>query len=202
MKTLAQLVSFLFHPIFVPSYAILFLVWCNPYEFGQFGSYDNMFIIRTSVLYSVLYPLFIVVLMRLLEFIDNYQLADRKNRILVFIPTSFCFWWTFIVFLKSDYLEVLGDVMLGATISISIALVVTALFSKISLHTIGMGGLFAIVLFSVNIAVKDVSMILFATIFIAGLVGTCRMWLDAHNLQEVYNGYLVGFLSMFFAFLV
>jgi len=81
-------------------------------------------------------------------------------------------------------------------------LVVTSVFSKISLHTIGMGGLFAIALFSVNIAVKDVSLILFLTIFIAGLVGTARMYLDAHNLKEVYNGYLVGFLSMFFAFLI
>jgi len=139
-------------------------------------------------------------LMRLLDFIDNYQLHDRKNRILVFIPTSFFFWWTFMVFLKSDYPEVLSDVMLGATISVCIALLITSVFSKISLHTIGMGGLFAIVLFSVNIAVKDISLVLFATIFFAGLVGTSRMYLKAHNLQEVYNGYLVGFLSMFFAF--
>ncbi|MEZ4886393.1 MAG: hypothetical protein R3E32_16780 [Chitinophagales bacterium] len=202
MKVFAQFISLVFHPIFVPTYAILFLVWCNPYEFGQMDSYDAFFIIRTAVLYSILYPLFVVVLMRLLDFIDSYEMRDRKNRILVFIPTSFFLWWTFIVFLKSDYNEILSDVMLGATISISIALVVTSIFSKISLHAIGMGGLFAIVLFSVNIAAKDVSMFLFASIFVAGLVGTCRMWLDAHDLREVYNGYLVGFLSMLFAFIV
>ncbi len=202
MKILSKLISFIFHPIFVPTYAILFLVWSNPYEFGQFGSYDSFFILQTAILYSILYPLFVVVLLRLLDFIDNYEMRDRKNRILVFIPTSFFFWWTFIVYLKSDYSEVLSDVMLGATISISIALVITSVFSKISLHTIGMGGLFAIALFSVNIAVKDVTVFLFAAIFIAGLVGTCRMYLKAHNLQEVYNGYLVGFLSMFFAFLI
>ena len=193
MRFFAQFISFIFHPIFIPTYAIFFLVWSNPYEFGQLGSYDSLSIMQIVISYSVLYPLFIVVLMRLLDFIDNYELRDRKNRILVFIPTSFCFWWTFIVFLKSDHLEVLSDVMLGATISICIALVITSVFSKISLHTIGMGGLFAIVLFSVNIAAKDVSFFLFATIFIAGLVGTCRMWLNAHNLQEVYNGYLLGF---------
>lgn len=202
MKILSKLISFLFHPIFVPTYAILFLVWSNPYEFGQLGSYDSFFILQTAILYSVLYPLFVVVLLRLLDFIDNYEMRDRKNRILVFIPTSFFFWWTFIVYLKSDYPEVLSDVMLGATISISIALVVTSVFSKISLHAIGMGGLLAIALFSVNIAVKDVSLFLFATIFFAGLVGTARLYLNAHNLKEIYNGYLVGFLSMFFTFLI
>ncbi len=199
MNFIAQLVSLVFHPLFVPTYSMLFLLWGNPYQFGRLDSYEGLFVLQTVISYSILYPLFVVVLMRLLDFIDNYQLRDRKNRILVFIPTSFFFWWTFIVFLKSDYPEILSDIMLGATISICIALLVTAVFSKISLHTIGMGGLFAIVLFSVNIAVKDVSLFLFATIFVAGLVGTCRMYLKAHNLQEVYNGYLVGFLSMFFA---
>jgi len=47
----------------------------------------------------------------------------------------------------------------------------------------------------------EVSMywVLMLTVLLAGLVGTCRLILQAHEPTDLYGGYLVGFVSQFIA---
>lgn len=59
----------------------------------------------------------------------------------------------------------------------------------------GMGGLFAVVLYATNIATFDISYFIMGALFLGGLVGTARLQLGEHKPREVYSGYLLGFLS-------
>ena len=82
MRSIAQLLSVVFHPIFVPTYATLLLVWCNPFLFGYILDADSLTILLTVVLYSIVYPLITITLMRMLNFIDSY---DPTYLILLFL---------------------------------------------------------------------------------------------------------------------
>ncbi len=201
MQAIALLLSYIFHPIFIPFYATFFLVWCNPYMFGQIPSYDSVFVLRTVLLYSIFFPLFTVFLMKRLDFISDYEVQDKRERVLVYMITSSYFLWTFFVMWREGFREEITDVMLGATIALTLGFVITTISEKVSAHTIGMGGLFAVVLFATNIARKDITSVIFATIILAGLIGTCRLLLNAHTPREVYNGYMIGFLCMALALL-
>jgi membrane-associated phospholipid phosphatase len=103
--------------------------------------------------------------------------------------------------------------LLGAAIGLFIAFFIN-IFSKISAHAVGMGGLLGMVvitllLFSHDtflvhlgaIGIYEVSMywVLMLTVLLAGLVGTCRLILQAHEPTDLYGGYLVGFVSQFIA---
>ena len=208
MKIIAHLISFLFHPVLVPTYAVLFVIWCNPFKFGyvfkdgHLFTADALFITRTAVLYSILYPLFTLSLMKGLGFVDSYQVKTREERILIYISTIFYFGWTFFVFYQSSYHEIMSDIMLGSTIALSAALVFTALYHKISAHAIGMGGLLAIIFYASSVSVYDISSYIMLAIFLAGIVGTARLLLKAHTPEEVYMGYVVGVASQVAAFLV
>ena len=201
MQAIARFLSFVFHPLFLPTYAILMLLWVSPAYFGPlstspaFLQTDSFFILRTVLMYSVLYPLFVLVLMKLLGFVDSYEVQDLKQRIVVYIATSFFFTWTYIVFVKSAYPNVLSDIMLGATALLCIAIFFGMLRDKISVHAMGMGAILAIALFvAAKYADYDMTYIIYAVVLIGGLVSSSRLLLKAHQPVEVYNGYLTGFL--------
>ena len=105
--------------------------------------------------------------------------------------------------------------VLGATIALFAAFFVN-IFSKISMHTVGMGGLIGMVMITMLLYSYDsftidssylgtfqVSMntLLMVVIVLAGLVGTARMILDAHTNKELYSGFFVGIFSQFIALL-
>ncbi|OWY23001.1 hypothetical protein C7N43_03075 [Sphingobacteriales bacterium UPWRP_1] len=196
MKNLAKVISLLLHPIFIPSYTALFMVWALPNIFGYITSAQAVFVIRTIVFYTLLYPLFIVFLMKKLGFIDNYNIADRKQRILVFIPMAFMFMWTYTVLYKAQTPHITASMMMGCTIALFLSMIINIMIEKISIHAIGMGGMFAMVLFTAGISIYNISWALMLVVLLGGLVGTARLVLQAHQPREVYNGYMLGFLCM------
>lgn len=86
--------------------------------------------------------------------------------------------------------------LLGCTFVILVAEIIT-FFWKISLHTIGMGGLLGFFLeMMLHMQGTTIFSILFPfLVIIAGLVGTSRLYLNAHTPAQVYAGYAVGFLA-------
>lgn len=216
MKIFAHIISAIFHPLLLPTYTIFLLVAYTPSLFGRISFAEhgifNTFIlslvgevaIRPIVLtffLTVFFPVFILFLMRQLDFIDGFfKVSDKKQQVLVFIPLSFMFMWSYIVFLKSPYPPIVAKIMLGATITLCSMLVMNAAFDKISAHALGMGAFFAAILFvSVNISVYDMSLVLTIVLLLAGLVGTAQLVLKNHQLNEVYNGYTIGFICMAFS---
>ena len=105
--------------------------------------------------------------------------------------------------------------VLGATIALFMAFFIN-IFSKISTHTAGMGGLIGMVVitmllysydsFTVNTNLfgafeMTMNTVLMIVILLAGMVGTARLILDAHTNKELYMGFFVGIFSQFVALL-
>jgi membrane-associated phospholipid phosphatase len=87
---------------------------------------------------------------------------------------------------------------LGATIGIFSAFIIN-IFSKISMHTVGMGGFLAMMLICISRSVANNEYILILAVIAAGLVGSSRLILGAHESNEIYGGYAIGFLTQFVA---
>jgi hypothetical protein len=49
-------------------------------------------------------------------------------------------------------------------------------------------------------SVYDTALVIPVFLVIAGLIGTARLHLKAHDLREVVMGYAVGFIAQFLAF--
>lgn len=188
----AQWVSFIFHPIFMVSYMAILLLWANPYIIK---TYD----VALIVFYTAFYPLVSLFLMKRLDFVSSYELPDRRERIVAAIPTLFFYSWCSLVMHKK-YHPLLADISYAATASIVLSVVFLALNNKISWHAMGMGAFVAFCVLLPHYATIDVSLPFLLGLVIAGLVGTARLYLQKHQLSEVYQGYLVGFVgqSLFF----
>lgn len=200
---LAQFISYLLHPIFLPTYAVLFLMWSNPFYFVGLTSNQGKALLGVILVNSVLLPLITLLILKRSGLITDLQVSERKERAIPFLVIIFFIFWTYFVMKYRLHLpEVLTDVMWGAFLSIMAAYFINVLFMKISLHTMGMGNLLAIVIAASFVSLYGLSTYLAIAVLIAGLVGSARLILKAHQPREIYFGYLVGFLAQMAAFIM
>lgn len=218
LRFIAQSTSVIFHPLFLISYATLFLMAANPYMFGFSSERAQGLILISVVTTSFMFPMIAILMMKALGLIQSFQMEDKLERIGPLIVTGLFFIWLFINIRKHDTIpQHLTFFVLGSTIGVFMALLFNS-FTKISLHTIGAGGFLVgmsiIILQATGSTVafdlpySDQSLVvsqrfcLAILIIGAGLVGTSRLYLNAHKEHEVYGGYIVGAFAQIIAYMV
>lgn len=215
MIFVSRLFSSLFHPIFILNYVLILLYLVNPYLFGIQDDRQKGLLFISVFLLSVFFPIFTILVMKLVGFVDSIEVKDRKERVLPLVLTSIFYLWLYVNIRQNSIVPVAFSIfVLGATIALFVAFFINN-FSKISLHTVGMGGFVAMIFlirgyFSYGVFYFQIGplgsfavsldFLLFFSILAAGIVGTARLALQAHRKQDVYMGYLVGFLSQLIAF--
>lgn len=213
---LALGISIVLHPLLIPTYMLILLLLVNPFLFGinSISDHNGRLTLLMVFLYTFFVPMVSVIVMRFLGMTKSLEMVDRTERIGPFLVTGVLYLWIFYNFWNSPVIPTAYTAfMLGTVIALFAAFFVN-LFSKISLHAVGMGGLVAMVavtmlLFSGSSftlalgswGTYSVSMmlLLMLVVILAGLVGTCRLFLEAHASIDLYGGYLVGFTAQLIA---
>jgi len=214
LKLTAKIISVAFHPVFVIGYVLILLLTMNPYLFAVQDEKAKFLLVFSVMMLTVFFPLFSIFMMKMLELIKSFKMEDKTERIGPLVASGVFYLWLF-VNLKdnSNVPTAFTFFVLGSTIGLFLALLINS-FTKISLHTIGMGGLVAGMFFirffftydnfllHTPIGAMNISstFIVLLAIVIAGLVGSSRLLLKAHDEMDVYGGYLVGIFSQIVAF--
>jgi hypothetical protein len=216
IRITSKLVSFIMHPLFIISYVLFFLMQVNPYIFGYSGPKSQGLIVISIVTISFMFPMISILLMKALGLIQTIEMKDKKERIGPLIVTGLFYMWLYVnVRNNSNIPDALSFFILGSTISVFMALMINS-FTKISLHTIAMGGLTAGIMFIIfnwtygtidipfpwlnfQLRISD-RLVAMIVVILAGAVGSSRLYLKAHKEDEIYGGYLVGVLSQIIAF--
>ncbi|MEM8908835.1 MAG: hypothetical protein AAGD05_13395 [Bacteroidota bacterium] len=214
LRFIAHFLSIVFHPLLLLTYMLIILLTVNPYLFGVNTIGDSKILVMIIFLSTFLIPAVGIVMMRFLGLISSLQMPDKRERIGPYIITGIFYIWMFRNLLDHpDVPNAYKVFVLGATLALFMAFIIN-LFSKISMHAVGMGGLVGMVvltmlLFSYNtfllrtglFGTLQVSMnaVLMLALLIAGLVCTARLLLSAHTLQDIYGGFIVGFSMQFLA---
>lgn len=210
-KGFAKIISWLFHPLLILTYMICLLMIVNPYAFGvnRLGEGRSGLLIIYVFLQATLIPGIAISMMKTLGLISDLDGEDRTSRIAPFIASGVLYLWLFINFNRLTEIPlVFKSAILGCIIALFTAFILN-IFSKISLHAVGMGSLVGMVivtmlLFSYNsfqFGNQTYSMywVLFLAIGLAGLVGSARLILEDLGPKDLYGGYLVGFSTQLIA---
>ncbi|WP_051359746.1 hypothetical protein [Adhaeribacter aquaticus] len=193
-RTLAQVLSAVFHPLLVPTFLFFIIFYIIPASAITFPVESRWIILVMLFFTTCMVPGLGTYAMLRSGYIKSLQLEDRPERSMPFFFTSMCFATTTYMLYRESYFDrLLFYVMCLITISVFL----TYLFSffwKISAHSVGMGGLLSILLL-LNTIIMDTSLLytLVASIVLAGLVMAARLALDAHTPAEVYSGFALGF---------
>jgi len=206
---LARFLSYIGHPLLVLTLLLALLLAVNPYAFGvhDIGDQKARVLLLTVFITTFLLPGVGVAIMKPLGLIGSLEMRDKQERIGPYILTGVFYLWVFKSLLSDIQMPQLFSVCaLGTTIGLFLAFFIN-IFTKISAHALGMGGLIAmVVLMSLQWngpvlsipmfgqwLVLSATMVLALTILFAGAVGTARLALDAHEPVDLYRGYAAGF---------
>lgn len=192
MRGFSRIVSFLFHPIFIPfaGTLIYFIVTpkYSPLEV-QSGNILPIFIL------TIIIPIISFLILRNLGIVHSVfltEVAERKYPLYIHIALLFLI---LIKVIPNNYTIELYYFILGLILASTSSLLLLFLKFKSSLHMMGMGSLLMyLVALSIHFETNVVIAICLLTIAL-GLAATARLYLKAHGITEILIGLFIGILS-------
>ena len=203
LRFFAHLISVLFHPLFIPFYVVAFLVNFHPSYFSGLGFYTKFELLRSTAVNTILFPAFALLVMKGLGFVKSVLLHTQQDRIGPYLANMIFYFWMARVFFnfKPELTPVLASFITGVFLTTAVALIAN-IFSKISMHAIGCGGMLGIFI----IIMKSNSMLmtwpLSLALLVTGLVCTSRLMVSNHTQKDIYMGLIIGLVCQFAAAIV
>lgn len=192
MRQLFLLISYIFHPLFVPMAGTVayFLVTpkYTPLEL-QSGNILPVFIL------TIIIPIISFFILKNLGVVNSIFLLTQRERIFPLIISIALLLMILIKVIPNHYTAELYYYFVGLLAAISSSLLLLFLKFKNSLHLVGMG---SFLMFLINLSIHfEINIILAISFFTVctGLVATARLYLDAHSKAEVLIGLLIGLSS-------
>lgn len=201
-RALAHLFSIVFHPLFIPTMAVAYLVYLQPgYFLGVSSGEKERIIIRVAV-NTIFFPGLTVLLLKGLGFIKSIFLRTQKERIIPYVAANIFYFWVFLVFKnQGDMPPIATSFLLGIFLSSSLGLIVNSYF-KISMHALGMGSFAGLMLMIIYSGFPFGTFLPFMVIlFLAGIVCTSRLMVSNHTPFDIYSGFIIGILCQAIGYL-
>jgi hypothetical protein len=201
VKYIGHLLSYVFHPIFIPTYFFLYLMQVLPFEFVGITEWQLKMRLFSVAWLTAFFPAFAVFLRWRLKFSDSIFLRTQKERIIPYVITMFFYWWMY--YLSRNFTDqpiALKFFYLGIFIASAIGMTVNN-FMKVSLHAMGIAGIAtAVLLVSVFYPVNNTLWLPIA-ILIAAMVISARMVVSDHSNKELVVGAAIGVGTQLAAYL-
>lgn len=196
----AQLISYLFHPLFVPTFFMLYLIKVLPYEFAGITEWQLKLRVFSVFWLTAFFPAFAVFLLWRLKFSESIFLRTQKERVIPYVITMFFYWWMY--YLSRNFTDqplALKFFYFGIFIASSLGLIVNN-FIKVSLHAMGVSGLLmAVLLVNLHYPISNVLWVGVA-ILLSAIVVSARMIVSDHTKHELIIGFVIGLLTQVMAY--
>ncbi len=199
VRFFAHLISYIFHPLFIPLYVTWFLEFIHPNYFVGYGLQQKIWLLVRVAYTMVVFPLITVLLLKGLGFIQSVFLKTQQDRIIPYIASGIFFFWSYLVFRNQHEIPVILTSFTFAVFLSSSAALIANIYFKISMHAIGMGGVIGLFLIIMLQNTMLVTVPLSAAFILAGLVCTSRFIVSDHRPKEIYWGLVLGIVCQLVA---
>jgi len=199
VSIVARIISYVFHPLFIPVYLSWLIVKTQSYLFAVFSEWEKtIFIARFGVMY-IMFPLVSVLLMKALGFISSIQLKTQRDRIIPYIVCMIYYWWMWYVLHNQPEFPQQCVVLSFAIFLASVGGLMANIIMKVSMHAMAAGIMAAFVMllgFSQDI---NFGFYISIAILLAGVICTARFIDSDHTPKEVYTGLFIGIICLLLA---
>jgi hypothetical protein len=199
VKWFAHVVSYVFHPLFIPVYVTLFALYVHPLLFAGYSDVMKVRLTATIFVNLTMLPAVTVFLCWRLKFISNVYMDTQKERVIPLAAAMiFYFWCWFVLKTNGSIPDMFRQFLLGSFITIIGAWLANIAF-KVSLHALAMGGVFCFMLL-LTFNVEGSSAQYFAlAVVVSGIVCSARLIVSSHRPFDVYAGFIIGGVSQLLA---
>lgn len=197
IRTAAKIISYLFHPLFIPVYVGLFFIKGMRLFSGLDEWRQSLLLIQFFVNYTLL-PLITVLVAKGVGFIESIYLRTQRDRIIPYIAVMIFYFWVWYVFRNQGFPKEAVMFSLAAFLSICIGVFVNSFF-KVSMHALSLGVVICLLLIISLQSSTNMGPYLSIGLLLAGLVCTSRLILNDHQPFDVYAGLFLGALAQLIA---
>lgn len=178
-------ISLIGHPTFLFFFTCLFF-WFTDYKFIYFPESGFPYVITLIFLNTVFFPAIVTYLIQ-----QDVLLKARVSRFKPLLVTLIIYLATWYYLQMVAFPGFMAQFLLSLSIGIAVLLILNFRW-KVSFHATGFGALWGLFLV-LSITQEQMGMgPLVSVTLLAGLVGSARLWLSAHNNAELYAGYGIG----------
>lgn len=191
----ARLISYLLHPLLMPTIAMLVLFSQQTYFVMILPDKLRLALLALIFGNTVVLPSVIIWMMLKRGLISSMQLPERTERTFPFIIAALCYFATYFMLSNLGLPPIFLLFILGGSMLIVFASLVN-LFWKISIHMLGIGGVtggFIGLMLTRHIYAPG---LIVAFVVLSALVAFARLKLNTHSEAQVYTGYIAGVVIM------
>ncbi len=192
----ARFFSFIFHPLLIPTYAILILFNINSHYLHVLPFEYKLILLVFVFLFTFVLPAISMVFLVKLKMVESLEMNSSKERPIPLIIVALFFYATYYIFNELPVDNIFTIFILGATLLVLISLMINYIY-KISLHMMALGGLLATLIGFSFLIHQDIRLYIFLVIVISGITGTARLKLNAHTPSQIYTGFIIGVFPVF-----
>ena len=198
---LASVVSYILHPLLVPTYIMVFLLNMDTFLAFMIPVIVRLWIIGMLLVVTFAMPAIMIYMMQRKGIITSLQMDIRSERFYPLLLTAIFWGLGYNLINRTGLPPVYYQYLLGGITAILVAITINY-FWKISLHMIGMGGLTGVFFVLALKMGVDIFPLLATVILLSGLVGYARLKINSHNPPQVYTGYIVGVILMILVYMI
>jgi len=191
----ARILSYLFHPLFIPTYLFLILLGFDTTFSVLLPMKMKLLITGTIMATTIVFPMLLILLMLRMKVISSLFLPQREERIFPLVIIAIFYYLTFYLIKDLYFPRNFQLFILGATLLAIITLLVS-FFYRISMHMTALGGISGLFLSMTLVTGGYYLAFLISAILVSGLTGSARLKLNAHQPAEIYSGWLMGAVVM------
>jgi len=197
MKAILKAFSYVFHPLWLPLFTVLYYFYITPRFLSGSFIYSKVFAIG---ILTVIIPILSFFMLKNLNLVATVHLKTPKERIYpLLLQVAFTTLIIFKIF-KGYELPELHYFFLGA-LGTTVSCLFLALFKiKASLHMASLGG---VLLFIIGLSLHfQISLLLYIAIavFIVGATASSRLLAKAHTVPELVIGFILGSVPQFLTY--
>ena len=190
MRIVSQIISILFHPMFMPLLGI-FLIFQSGTHISYMPFEVKRIIYFVVAITSCILPLSALPLLYQLKIIKSFRMETARERFIPILLTAFFYYMGYLLLKKMGVPAMIEKFVLSTLIAIVCASAISY-FWKISIHTTGIGGVTGAIIALSLLYGFDMSMWITLLLIASGITASARLYLGDHNPLQVYAGYFFG----------
>lgn len=195
MKTVAKIISIVFHPILLPLYGVFCFFFCSPFALLPASIFYKWGVVLLTLSNTILIPLLAWLYLRYKNKITDYFLVARSERFPLYFASLIAYLIWFIALIKLYLFPIIAAAL--AAIVINILVMLVNMWWKISAHAAAWGGLFGVVC-GISYAYSIFSLPLLCVLLLISLVVMiARLVLNAHTPWQLVAGFYLGSIVAF-----
>lgn len=200
MKKVAPIISYLFHPLIMPSLGLLLLLNSGTY-LSLLDPAAKRAIIFVMALGTLVFPLMMLPILYYRNLVSSYKDATREERLVPQVIILVLYIITFIYFNRLPLSRVIHAYVLSVVVVLLLVILLNLRY-KICVQSAALGGLTGLIIALIFLYETPLQGFLMLSILAGGLSGSSRLAMGINRWWEVLTGYMLGFCVVLVTILI